>query len=77
VRDATGERLEQLAGNRHDVAAAQAAGQARESDRRSGYANDMLPTGAEYGDLLPLPPVPCASSKHTGPPPDDGGGYAC
>lgn len=69
ARDLTGERLGQLAGYAQDITAAQHAGMTAEDDRRSGYAADMLPLGAEYGDLMNLPPVPA----YTMPPPPEAG----
>jgi hypothetical protein len=54
------------------VAGAVAAAQARyESHQQDTYAQ-----GSALGVPVDLPPVPCSESKHTGPPPADGGGYA-
>jgi hypothetical protein len=58
VRDLTGERLGQLAGYEADIRAAQHAGMTAENDRRSGYAADISPQGAAYGDQPTLPTVP-------------------
>lgn len=58
VRDLTGERLSQLASGEADARAAQSAAQGAENDRRGGYHADILPLGAEYGDLLALPVLP-------------------
>ncbi len=74
-RDTTAEYQAQMAAALAGVAAAQAAGQAAETGRRLGYEADIRPLGASYGDEMILPPVPCAESKHTGPPPADGGAY--
>jgi hypothetical protein len=52
ARDLTGERLSALAGMEADCRAAQAAGMAAESDRRSHYQHDILPLGSAYGDPL-------------------------
>jgi hypothetical protein len=38
-----------------DARQAMHAGMAADADRRTGYAADMNPVGANYGDLLPLP----------------------
>jgi len=73
VADATGQRLSQLSSSEADIAAAQTAGMSAEYGRRDGYAADILPEGAEYGDLpdLPDPPaytvVPPGSSLYPGP----------
>jgi hypothetical protein len=66
VRDLAGERLSQLAASEAECAAAQSYGMAADADRRTGYAADMLPLAAEYGDLMVLPPVGSDWSKHTG-----------
>jgi hypothetical protein len=66
VRDATGERLSQLAASEAACAAAQAEGMSADADRRTGYAADMAPMGASYGDEMTLPPVVSDWSKHTG-----------
>jgi hypothetical protein len=66
VADTVGMQQQRQSQGRQNVAAAQAAGQARESGRRAGYDADMAPLGASYGDLLPLPPVVSEISKHTG-----------
>jgi hypothetical protein len=58
VRDTAGERLGQLAAYESDIAAAMSAGMAAENDRRSGYAADIAPRGAMYGDQPQLPEVP-------------------
>jgi hypothetical protein len=56
VRDLTGERLSQLAGYEQDITAAMHSGMAAETDRRSGYAADMVNDGpGQYGDLMDLP----------------------
>jgi hypothetical protein len=55
VRDLAGERLSQLAASAAEIAAAQSYGMGADSGRRDGYAADMNPIGANYGDLLPLP----------------------
>jgi hypothetical protein len=36
-------------------------------DRRSELASDTFGQGSVIGDLMDLPPVPGAQSKHTGP----------
>jgi len=53
------------------VAGSVANGQARYYELQS----DTYGQGSRIGDLLDLPDVPCAYSKHTGPPPADGGAY--
>jgi hypothetical protein len=58
VRDLTGERLGQLAQAEADIRAAQASGFRAENGRRSGYAADISPAGAAYGDQPALPVVP-------------------
>ena len=55
VRDLAGERLSQLAASEQDIAAAMHSGMTAETDRRSGYAADILPIGTAYGDLMDLP----------------------
>jgi hypothetical protein len=75
-RDTVGEYQAQMAAAVAGIAAAQAAGNSAETGRRLGYEAHIRPLGAFYGDQMTLPPVPCANSKHTGPPPADGGGYA-
>jgi hypothetical protein len=66
VRDLTGERLSQLAASEAGCAAAQSAGMAADGGRRTGYAADMSPLGASYGDEMALLPVTSDWSKHTG-----------
>ncbi len=58
VRDLTGERLSQLADSEAEIAAAQSFGVSADSGRRTGYAADISPLGASYGDEMSLPPVP-------------------
>jgi hypothetical protein len=65
VLDLTGERLSQLAASEAECAAAQSAGMAADAGRRTGYAADMSPLGASYGDEMTLPPVVSDWSKHT------------
>jgi len=72
ARDTTGEYQAQMAAQTADWAAAQAAGHAAEMGRRQGYAGDINPLGSDYGDLMNLPEVPTAHSKHVG---GDGDGY--
>jgi hypothetical protein len=66
VRDLTGERLSQLAASEAECAAAQSYGMGADAGRRTGYAADMAPLGASYGDEMTLPPVVSDYSKHTG-----------
>lgn len=66
MRDLTGERLSQLAASEAECAAAQAFGMNADSGRRIGYAADMSPLAASYGDEMALPPVTSDWSKHTG-----------
>jgi hypothetical protein len=66
VRDLTGERLSQLAASEAECAAAQAFGQSADGGRRAGYAADISPLGASYGDAMALPEVTSDYSKHTG-----------
>jgi hypothetical protein len=54
VRDLAGERLSQLGAAETDIAAAQSYGMAADADRRTGYAADMSPLGASYGDEMDL-----------------------
>jgi hypothetical protein len=65
VRDLAGERLSQLAASEAECAAAQSAGMAADAGRRTGYAADMSPLGASFGDEMTLPPVVSDWSKHT------------
>jgi hypothetical protein len=41
-------------------------GMSADGGRRTGYAADMAPLGASYGDEMALPPVTSDWSKHTG-----------
>jgi hypothetical protein len=66
VRDVTCERLAQLAAGEADTAAAQSAGMSADAGRRTGYAADISPLAASYGDEMALPPVVSDWSKHTG-----------
>jgi hypothetical protein len=65
VRDLTGERLSQLAAAEADAAAAMSLGMGADGGRRTGYAADMSPLGASYGDEMALPLVTSDFSKHT------------
>src|SRR5215469_12310590 len=58
VFDAAADQADRLSGYAYDIAAAQHAGMSAENDRRSGYHADMLPVGADYGQLMSLPAVP-------------------
>jgi len=49
-----------------ECAAAQSYGMSAGGGRRTGYAADMAPLGASYGDEMALPPVTWDWSKHTG-----------
>jgi hypothetical protein len=72
-RDTTGEYQQQRQAGVADVAAAMGPGMAAEHDRRDGYAADMAPMGASYGDEMALPEVPTVHGKHVA---GDGAGYA-
>lgn len=58
ARDAVGEYAAQMAAAEADCRAAQSAGMAAETGRRTSYAADMAPLGASYGDEMALPDVP-------------------
>jgi hypothetical protein len=52
-----------------DIVAADPAGAVANAEARFGeLESDTFGQGSAIGDLLDLPPVPAASSKHTGPP---------
>jgi len=76
VADTTGQQQERLTAGRDAVAAAQAQAHAAEADRRAGYAADLAPMGASYGDEMTLPDVISDTSKHTGSPGAEGSGPA-
>jgi hypothetical protein len=55
-------------GGRDDVAADPAGAVANAEGRYGELQSDTYGQGSQIGDLLPLPEVPDAHSKHTGPP---------
>lgn len=55
------------AGGRDIAAGDPASASAAAMARRENLETDTFGLGSVIGDLLDLPPVPAASSKHTGP----------
>jgi hypothetical protein len=58
ARDTTGEYAAPLSALEAEVAAAQTAGMDARNSMLGAYAADITPIGAEYGDILVLPPSP-------------------
>jgi hypothetical protein len=62
VFDCAADQSGRLSGYQSDISTAMSAGMTAENGRRAGYAADIAPPGAAYGDQPRLPEVPAAAT---------------